>query len=424
MSPTSRASAASFDATDPAPLRDEFELPPARNSAEPHVAYFAGNSLGLLPKATRREVNTRLDEWSTKAVQAHFVGDSPWIELPDTLAGPMARIVGALDHEVVVMNTLTVNLHVILSALYAPSAKRRKVVVEAGAFPSDRYAIASQLRLHGLDPATELVEVRSGPEGWFDTDEIIRRLRDLGDEIAVVVFGAVNFRTGQFLEMSRITDVAHEVGALMVWDLAHAAGNVEVHLHDWNVDAAVWCTYKYLNGGPGAIGAAFIHERHVNRPDIPTLHGWWGNDPATRFEMTPDIRPAQGATGWQISNPPILGLAPVGISLDQFDRVGGMSAIRARSLRLTGYLETLLDDLVLTYDVTQLTHRDPDSRGAQLSVLVEDAKAVTELLIDKFDVIPDERPPNVIRFAPIPLYTSYDDCWRAVDALRQVLGRR
>jgi kynureninase len=424
MTTLDRATAVELDAADPAPLRDEFEFPPGGRSGETTAAYFAGNSLGLIPKATRAALTARLDEWSGFGVQGHFRGTSPWTNFAETLAAPMARLVGAREHEVVVMNTLTVNLHMLMSAFYRPNATRNKVVIESGAFPSDDYAMASQVRLHGYTPDDALVRLEGGADGWFDTDEIIRTLTYLGDAVAVVVLGGINFRTGQLLDMPRITDAVHKIGALMIWDLAHAAGNVPMSLHDWDVDAAVWCNYKYINSGPGAIGSAFIHERHVDRTDISTLHGWWGNDPATRFEMTPTIRQARGAAGWQVSNPPILAMTPIGVALEQFDRAGGISVLRARSLQLTAYLETLLDELISTHTVEQLTRRDPSTRGAQISVLVDDAVGVTERLIEEFDVVPDERPPNVIRFAPIPLYTSYEDCWRAVDALRQVLPPR
>ncbi len=424
MTALDRGAAVALDATDPAPLRHEFEFPTPNGSHETSVAYFAGNSLGLLPKATRPALVARLDEWSGFGVQGHFRGESPWTDFAETLAAPMARLVGAQEHEVVVMNTLTVNLHLLMSALYRPTATRNRIVIESGAFPSDDYAMASQARLHGYEPEEALVRLEGDTDGWFDTEKIIRTLTDLGDTVAVVVLGGINFRTGQLLDMPRITDAAHKIGALIIWDLAHAAGNVSMSLHDWDVDAAAWCNYKYINSGPGAIGAAFIHERHASRTDIPILHGWWGNDFATRFEMTPTIRQAHGAAGWQVSTPPLLAMTPIEVALEQFDRAGGMSVLRVRSLRLTGYFETLLDELVSTHAIAQLTRRDPPSRGAQISVLVEDAVGVTERLIDEFDVVPDERPPNVIRFAPVPLYTSYEDCWRAVDALREVLPPR
>ena len=345
--------------------------------------------------------------------------------MAEKLAGPMARIIGAHSSEVVVMNTLTINLHVLMAAFYSPSGSRTKIVIEAGAFPSDDYAVVSQARLHGLDPGETVVRLAPRPgEHLLRTDDIVARLDELGDSVAVVLLPGVNFRTGQWLDIPTITAVTQRNGAYALWDLAHAAGNVPLEMHDWNVDAAAWCTYKYLNSGPGAIGGAFIHERHVNRTDLVRLTGWWSNDPGTRFAMTQDIDLAVDGAGWQISNPPILSLVPIRSSLEIFDAAGGMTALRARSQRLTAYLESLVDTLATSHQLSIVTPRNPAERGAQLSLLIDNAVHVTEQLISGFDVVPDERPPNIVRFAPIPLYNSYEDCWRAANALAAVVPTR
>ena len=417
----------SSDASDPAPFRSSFIIPDAvaPGRTHPSAAYFAGNSLGLLPRSAKGAVAEVLDSWANRAVAGHFTGQHPWSQVAEELAGPMARIIGAHTTEVVVMNTLTINLHVLMAAFYRPSGSRTKIVIEAGAFPSDDYAVVSQARLHGLDPGETVVRVGPRPgEHLLHTEDIVAKLNELGDSVAVVLLPGVNFRTGQWLDIQTITAAAQRNGAYALWDLAHAAGNVPLEMHDWNVDAAAWCTYKYLNAGPGAIGGAFVHERHVNRTDIVRLTGWWGNDPATRFAMTQDIDLAVDGAGWQISNPPILSLVPIRSSLEIFDAAGGMTALRARSQRLTAYLESLVDTLATTHRLSIVTPRNPAERGAQLSLLIDNAVHVTEQLISGFDVVPDERPPNIVRFAPIPLYNSYEDCWRAANALAAVVPTR
>ena len=420
------ADAVARDLADPAPMRDRFELPRAHpGRAYDHAAYFAGHSLGLLPHASRVAVDEVMTSWSERAVSGHFSGNRVWSTMVESLSEPMAALVGAHTDEVVVMNTLTVNLHMLMAAFYRPSGSRNRIVIEAGAFPSDDYAVASQAYLHGLDPNDVIIRLTPRPgEDLLRTEDVLDTLRAADDTIALVLIGGINFRTGQLFDIPAITDEAHRIGAYVLWDLAHAAGNVPLALHDWDVDAAAWCTYKYVNSGPGAVGAAFIHRKHVNRPDLVILSGWWGNASATRFEMTQDIQRGDGALGWQASNPPILSLAPIGTSLAIFTEAGGMAVLRERSVRLTGYLEGLLDRLTVTHRLSQLTPRTTADRGAQLSVLVDDARERSEQLIDDFDVVPDERPPNVIRFAPIPLYSSYEDCWRAAAALEAVVPLR
>lgn len=412
-----------LDRDDPAPARDLFEFPPTPQSVEFNTcAYFAGNSLGLLSKPARAAIEEVTDSWATRAVHGHFTGPHPWWEEAGRIAKPLASIVGAKAHEVIPMNTLTVNLHLVLAALYAPTGSRTLIAIEGGAFPSDDYAAASQVAWHGLDPKSLVRLTPSISSGLFTTESITQQIGLLGSSLAVVVLGAVNFRTGQLLDVKRITAAVHEVGALAIWDLAHAAGNVSLDLHDWDVDAAIWCNYKYLNGGPGAIGAAFIHERLADRTDLPRLNGWYGNAPSTRFDMRTHIDQDRGAAGWQLSTPPSLALAPVRASVELFDRIG-FSVLCERSARLTAYLESLFDPLCESHAMEQLTPRSPSERGAQLSMIIDDAPSVANEL-GRRGVVADERPPNIVRFAPIPLYTSYVDCWRAAQALAEVVPVR
>ena len=421
-----RTDATALDAADPAPMRNRFEIPAAHNSTEFTTrAYFAGNSLGLLPRATRGVIDEVMNSWSTRAVEGHFTGDHPWTNLTETLSEPMARIVGALPHETIVANTLTVNVHLLLLAFYRPTGERTVLLTEHGPFPSDGYAAASHARMHGLDPHKHVAKCapRTG-EHLLRTDDIVATINELGDTLGCLLLPGVAFRTGQLLDVPTITAAARGVGANVIWDMAHAAGNVPMKLHDWDVDGAAWCTYKYLNAGPGAAGAMFVHERHVDRVDLVRLDGWWGNAAGTRFAMTDDIDRGAGALGWQISNPPILAVAPISSSLALFDEAGGMHTLRERSLRLTAYLERALTEVAKERELEIITSANPHERGAQLSVLVHDAKLVTDALIEHHDVLPDERPPSIVRFAPIPLYSSYEDCWRAAAALAAVLPNR
>jgi kynureninase len=421
-----RREAALLDASDPAPMRDRFEFPPAAaSSGFATRAYFAGNSLGLLPTPTRAVLDEVMSSWSTRAVEGHFMGAAPWTELAESLSTPMARIVGGLAHETIVANTLTVNVHLLLLAFYRPAGDRTILLTEDGPFPSDGYAAASHARMHNLDPGASIVKLAPREdEMLLRTNDILAAIERLGDRLACVLLPGIAFRTGQLLDIPTITAAAHSVGATVIWDLAHAAGNVPLALHDWGVDGAAWCTYKYLNSGPGAVGAMFLHERHVDRTDLVRLDGWWGNAPETRFAMSTEIDRGAGAVGWQISNPPVLAVAPIRSSLAIFDEAGGVPVLRERSKRLTGYLERVLAAVASGHQVDIITSSDPDARGAQLSVLVDDAKHVTERLIAEHDVLPDERPPSIIRFAPIPLYSSYEECWRAGAALAAVLPNR
>lgn len=405
---------------DPACRRVEFALPVVGGR---EVAYFACNSLGLQPRRAADAVRDVLDAWGRFGVEGHEQGAHPWMPYHEELRGPVARLVGAHEREAVVMNSLTVNLHLLMSSFYRPSSERFQIVVEYDAFPSDRYAVDSQAVLHGFDPTDAVVPLRPDPGEPGLTPEVVARyLAEHGASVAVVLLGGVNYRSGAYLDVPAITERTHAAGAIAGWDFAHATGNVPLHLHDWDVDFAVWCSYKYLNAGPGSLGGAFVHSRHADDPTVPRPSGWWGHDPATRFSM-PDRFVAQpGAESWQLSNPPVLSMAAVRGSLELFDEVG-MSAVRARSLRLTGYLEALLDRVCEEHGASIITPRDPARRGAQLSVEVPDAAAVSAALRDRHAVIADARPPNILRFAPAPLYTSFHDCWRAATALDDVLRK-
>jgi kynureninase len=405
------------DADDPlAGYRDRFHIP-TRSGGDPAI-YFAGNSLGLQPKSVRAIIDEELADWSALGVDAHFKGRRPWYSYHELLREPSARLVGAIPGEVVVMNSLTLNLHLMMATFYRPTAERYKILMEDPAFPSDTYAVKTQLRHHGRDPADGLVIVQPRPgEHTVRAEDIERELAEHGDAIALVMLAGVNFFTGQVMDMDRITAAARSRGCIAGWDLAHAAGNVPLRLHDWNVDFAVWCNYKYLNSGPGAVGGCFVHQRHGDDTSLGRLGGWWGNDPDTRFRMhlEPEFTPRAGADGWQISNPPILALAPVKTSYDLFDEVG-MDALRVKSMRLTGYLQFMIDRLSPErFEV--ITPRGADARGCQLSMLVHDRpRALFDALLAE-GVVCDFREPNVIRVAPVPLYNSFHDVWRFAQVL-------
>jgi kynureninase len=406
------AFARQLDAADPlARFRDSFHIPRTADGRE--AIYFCGHSLGLQPKAARGFIEQELDGWAKLGVEGHFQGRSPWYWYHELFREPAAHLVGAIPGEVVLMNTLTVNLHLMLTTFYQPTRERFLILTDEPTFPSDQYAFQTHLRCRGVDPARGLLSIppRAG-EQTVRNDDVESLLAHRGPEIAVVLFNGVNFFTGQWLDMQRIAELAHQQGCVVGFDLAHAAGNVPLALHDWNVDFAVWSNYKYVNGGPGAVGGCFVHEKHGNNCALPRLAGWWGNDPATRFRMhlQPEFVPVAGAEGWQLSNPPILALAPLRASLGLFDQAG-MSALRAKSESLTGYLEFLLNRLPPgRFEV--ITPRDPAQRGCQLSILVHHRPHELLKALQSQGVICDFREPNVIRVAPVPLYNRFEEVWR------------
>jgi len=414
--------ALALDRDDPlAVLRAEFAIPPWPGGRYPELAYFAGNSLGLMPLAAREAVEEELEHWAQLALDGHFGGPRPWVPYQELMRETSARLVGARVGETVCMNTLTVNLHLLMATFYRPTAERFRIVIEDAAFPSDSYAVASQAVHHGVDPSRAVVRLRPREgKDTLRTEDVVAFLEREGASVALVLLGAVNYLTGQLMDLPEITAAARAAGAVAGWDLAHAAGNVPLSLHDWDVDWAAWCSYKYLNGGPGAVGGAFIHERHARDVSLPRLAGWWGNDLAGRFRMQPEFVPRPDVESWQVSNPPILSLAPVRVSLELFDRVG-MTALRERSLRLTGYLEKLLDDAAGEIAAEVVTPRDPSARGCQLSLRVPSgAKELAARLRAEEGVVCDEREPNIVRLAPVPLYSSFHDVWRAVEGLRRL----
>jgi len=375
--------------------------------------YLAGQSLGAQPTSARGAVEAELEAWARLGVDAWFTDRRRWLDADGPLRELTAPLVGARPSEIATLNTLTVNLHLLLASFYRPEGRRRVILIDAPTFPSDRYAVESQLRLHGLDPDAALVVVRPTDDALVSDTDIEDAIRSTGARLAVAVLAGVNYATGQSRDVGRLTDAVHEVGAVAMWDLAHAVGNVPLSLHDWAVDAAAWCTYKYLNAGPGAIAQAFVHERHLGAPARERLAGWWGNDPRTRFAMAETFEPAPGADGWRISTPPILSLAPIRASLEIFDEVG-MTALRQKSVRLTGFFEHLIDRYVPDADV--LTPRDPGQRGAQLSLRLRDTRRRLAML-EAAGVIGDFREPDILRLAPVPLYNTYLDAWSAADAL-------
>jgi len=399
-------------------FRDRFNFPDSSDGLE--LIYFTGNSLGLQPKTAREYIDQELDDWARFAVEGHLQARHPWLPYHEFVTEPMARIIGAKPIETIVMNSLTVNLHLMLVSFYRPEGIRRKIVIERGAFPSDQYAVKSQLRFHGVDPKDSLIELspRDG-ESTLRTEDLVEMIEKNGDEIALVLLGGVNYYTGQAFDMAAITEAGHKAGAIVGFDLAHAAGNLQLHMHDWDVDFAVWCSYKYLNAGPGGIAGAFVHERHANSYDLPRFAGWWGHNKRTRFLMGPEFDPLPGAEGWQLSNPPIFQLAALRASLEIFDDAG-MSNLRAKSEALTGYLEYLLSKID-DDRISIITPSDPAQRGCQLSIRVKDSDKLLFNAITDRGVIADWREPDVIRVAPTPLYNSYTEVFRFSTILEECL---
>lgn len=401
-----------------ASFREEFWIPPKKDGT-PSV-YFCGNSLGLQSKSTREYIEQELDAWKSLGVEGHVQGKIPWINYHEILTEPMAKVIGAKPIEVVCVNTLTTNLHMLMASFYRPTKKRFKILIESDAFPSDRYAVASQAKMHGFDPDNTVVSLapREG-EVLLRMEDIEAVLEQQGEQIALVMFGGLNYYTGQYFDLKRITQLGHKHGCVVGFDLAHAAGNVEINLHDTGADFAAWCTYKYLNSGPGSIAALFVHERHAYDFDIPRFSGWWGHNKTTRFNMRHDFDPLPGAEGWQLSNPPILSLAAIRASLDIFDRAT-LPALRKKSLNLTAYLEFQLRQID-DKRIRIITPENPEERGCQLSIQVLGAeKKLFKMLSDK-GVIADWREPDVIRVAPVPLYNSYRDVYEFVEYTKECL---
>jgi kynureninase len=414
--------AARMDARDPLrEFRARFHIP---SHGGEDCVYLCGNSLGLQPKNAAQYLEQELEAWRRFGVEGHFRGERPWKDYHEHFAAPLASLAGAHPHEVVCMNGLTVNLHLLMVSFFRPTRERFKLLIERSAFPSDRYAAVSQLRFHGLDPARALIEVAPRPGEFHLRDEdIAAAIRAAGDELALVLLPGVQYLSGELLDIPGLTAAARAVGALAGWDLAHAIGNVPLALHDSNVDFAAWCSYKYLNGGPGAVAGAFVHERHGIEPALPRFAGWWGHDKDTRFRMGPDFSPIPGAEGWQLSNPPVLGMAALLASLEVFS-AAGMQRLREKSLALTALLERRIDE-ALGGRVEILTPRLPARRGCQLSLRLQDGaaagRAVHARLGDR-GIICDWREPDVLRVAPVPLYNSFADIERFVAALGEALG--
>src|SRR5713101_4084885 len=409
-----------LDAEDPLRhFRERFHLPLGKDG-EPLI-YFAGNSLGLMPKAARQIVEQELDDWAKLGVDAHLDAKTPWYTYHESLREPTARLVGAKPIEVICMNSLTVNLHLMMATFYRPTKSRFKILMEEPAFPSDTYAIKTQILHHGLSPKDSLVLARPRKgEVTVRTEEIVDLIEKDHNQLAVVMLGAVNYFTGQLYDIPKITAAARKRGIIAGFDLAHAIGNVPLALHDWNADFAVWCSYKYLNAGPGAVAGAFVHERHATNTKLPRLAGWFGNDPNTRFRLhlEPDFIPVASADGWQISNPPIFSMAPLRASLAIFDQAGGIGPLRAKSTKLTGYLEFLLTEIG-SKKFTVITPRDPNGRGCQLSILAHQHPKQLHNELVAAGVKCDFREPNVIRMAPTPLYNTFHEVWRFAQILAE-----
>jgi kynureninase len=413
-------------------FRENFYIPKQPNGEE--VLYFTGNSLGLQPKTVREYIEQELKDWQNFGVEGHFHAKNPWMSYHELLTNSLAKIVGAKPIEVVAMNSLTVNLHLLLVSFYRPTATRYKIVMEAGAFPSDQYAVKSQIEFHqqisnfkfqisnsDKNPKSDwLIELspRDG-ETNLRIEDIENTILENGDDIALILLGGVNYYTGQAFDMKRITEIGHKVGAIVGFDLAHAAGNILLNLHDWDADFACWCTYKYLNSGPGGIAGVFVHERHSENFDLPRFAGWWGHDKETRFLMDDEFVPMRGAEGWQLSNQPIFLLASLRASLDIFD-LAGIENLREKSVKLTNYLEFLLNEI---HDerISVITPEDENERGCQLSIRVKNSdKSLFKAIFDR-GIIADWREPDVIRVAPVPLYNSFTDVYKFVEILKECL---
>ena len=390
--------------------QDQFIFPQVNGKK---VIYFTGNSLRLQPKRSKEYVDEVMNDWANLAVEGHFYSEKPWWDYHERFANPLSKIVGALPTEVTVMNTLTVNLHLLMVSFYRPTKTRYKIICEEKAFPSDQYMFQSQVHFHGYKPEDAIVEIkRRNGEHNIRLEDVAAKIEEVGEELALVLIGGVNYYTGQVFDMKTITAAGHKAGAYVGWDLAHAAGNIKLELHDWNVDFAAWCSYKYMNSGPGNASGCFIHEKHHNNIDLPRFAGWWGHNKERRFKMEPSFDPIRGADGWQISNLPVLSLAPYLAAVEMFDEIGMDVLIKKRD-NITSYLEFILHEIdkevVSSFEI--ITPSNPAERASQLSVLLHgEGRSLFDYLMKK-GVITDWREPNVIRLAPVPLYTSYEDMY-------------
>ncbi|HBS53564.1 MAG TPA: kynureninase [Flavobacterium sp.] len=391
--------------------QNEFSFPQVNGK---NVIYFTGNSLGLQPKRAKTYVDEVMNDWANLAVEGHFYAEKPWWDYHERFANPLSKLVGALPSEVTVMNTLTVNLHLLMVSFYRPTSTRYKIICEEKAFPSDQYLFQSQVNFHGYATEDVIVEVkRREGEHNIRLEDVLAKIDEVGDELALVLIGGVNYYTGQVFDMKAITEAGHRVGAYVGWDLAHAAGNIELHLHDWQVDFAAWCSYKYMNSGPGNASGCFIHEKHHSNSELPRFAGWWGHNKERRFKMEQQFDPIQGADGWQISNLPVLSLAPYLASVELFAEIG-MDALIAKRNTITAYLEFVLREIdrEVQGNFEIITPSNPSERGCQLSVFLHgEGRSLFDYLM-KNGVIIDWREPNVIRLAPVPMYTSYEDIYR------------
>ena len=391
--------------------QNEFSFPQVNGK---NVIYFTGNSLGLQPKRAKTYVDEVMNDWANLAVEGHFYAEKPWWDYHERFANPLSKLVGALPSEVTVMNTLTVNLHLLMVSFYRPTATRYKIICEEKAFPSDQYLFQSQVNFHGYATEDAIVEVkRRDGEHNIRLEDVLAKIDEVGDELALVLIGGVNYYTGQVFDMKAITEAGHRVGAYVGWDLAHAAGNIELHLHDWQVDFAAWCSYKYMNSGPGNASGCFIHEKHHSNSELPRFAGWWGHNKERRFKMEQQFDPIQGADGWQISNLPVLSLAPYLASVELFAEIG-MDALIAKRNTITAYLEFVLREIdrEVHGNFEIITPSNPSERGCQLSVFLHgEGRSLFDYLM-KNGVIIDWREPNVIRLAPVPMYTSFEDIYR------------
>ena len=399
--------------------RDQFHFPTDENGD--FKLYFTGNSLGLQPKSTREYINQELDDWAKYGVDGQKKKKNPWMPYHEIVAEKLARVVGAKPVEVVAMNSLTANLHFLMVSFYRPEGKKRKIVIEYDAFPSDVYAVKSQIEYHGGNPDTDLIylKAREG-EHTIRIEDIKSVLENQSDEIALIMLGGVNYYTGQLFDMKAITEIAHKNNIVAGFDLAHAAGNIHLKLHDWGIDFAAWCSYKYLNSGPGGIAGIFVHEKHLEK-DLPRFEGWWGQNKKTRFLMGREFDGIRTAEGWQLSNPPIFQLAALNASLDIFEEVG-MEKLNIKTKKLTGYLEQLVNSLGKD-TIEIITPSDVTQRGCQLSIRVKNADKSLFEELTKQNIISDWREPDVIRVAPVPLYNSYEDCYKFSDILKKTLTK-